>query len=163
MVVERARSLIAANGFKLDAEALVGTLSPAGRQLVEICRAIALGSSLLIFDEPTSSLSEAETHEVFRIVRRFRERKAGIIYITHRLEELRSLGDRVTVLRDGATVFTGPLGGLKREELIQHMVGRSLSALTAAYRLNQVRLSCAWRGSAVGSCAMSPLSCAPAK
>jgi ABC-type sugar transport system ATPase subunit len=128
VAVERARSLIAANGFKLDAEALVQTLSPAGRQLVEICRAIALGSSLLIFDEPTSSLSEAETREVFRIVRQFRERKAGVIYITHRLEELRSLGDRVTVLRDGATAFTGSLAELTREQLIQHMVGRPLSA-----------------------------------
>jgi ABC-type sugar transport system ATPase subunit len=128
VVAERARSLIAANGFKLDADAPVQSLSPAGRQLVEICRAIAQGSSLLIFDEPTSSLSDAETREVFRIVRQFRERKAGIIYITHRLEELRSLGDRVTVLRDGATVYTGDLTSLTREQLIQHMVGRPVSA-----------------------------------
>ena len=128
VIADRARSLIAVNGFKLDADAPVQSLSPAGRQLVEICRAIAQGSSLLIFDEPTSSLSEAETREVFRIVRQFRERKAGIIYITHRLEELRSLGDRVTVLRDGATVFTGDLAGLTREQLIQHMVGRSVNA-----------------------------------
>lgn len=129
VIVERAASLIAANKFHLDAEARVEHLSPAGRQLVEICRAIAQGSSLLIFDEPTSSLSDSETREVFRIVRQLRDRGVGLIYITHRLEELRSLGDRVTVLRDGATVFTGALAGLTREQLIQHMVGRTVNAV----------------------------------
>ncbi len=129
VIVERAASLIAGNGFHLDAEAQVQQLSPAGRQLVEICRAIAQGSSLLIFDEPTSSLSETETREVFRIVRQLRERNVGVIYITHRLEELRSLGDRVTVLRDGATVYTGALADLSREELIQQMVGRAVNAI----------------------------------
>ncbi len=107
----------------------MGNLSPAGRQLVEICRAIAQGSSLLIFDEPTSSLSESETHEVFRIVRQLRRRNVGVIYITHRLDELRSLGDRVTVLRDGATVYTGALSDLTREQLIQYMVGRAVNAV----------------------------------
>ena len=77
--------------------------------MVEICRAIQHGSSLLIFDEPTSSLSDAETQQVFRIVRDLRARKMGVIYITHRLDELRAVGDRVTVLRDGSTVHTGNL------------------------------------------------------
>src|SRR5260370_998585 len=94
----------------------------AGKQMVEICRAIEQGSSLLIFDEPTSSLSESETKEVFRIVRELRDRKVGVIYITHRLEELRSVGDRVTVLRDGETVHSGPLAELSIERLIQPMV-----------------------------------------
>ena len=76
-----------------------------------ICRAIQHGSSLLIFDEPTSSLSGAETEEVFRIVRTLRARGMGVIYITHRLEELRAIGDRVTILRDGATVHTRAAGG----------------------------------------------------
>ncbi len=129
VIIDRARSLITGNGFPLDPEAEVRTLSPAGRQLVEICRAIAQGSSLLIFDEPTSSLSDAETREVFRIVGQLRNRGVGVIYITHRLEELRSLGDRVTVLRDGATVFTGALAELTREQLIQHMVGRAVNAV----------------------------------
>src|SRR5437762_7646330 len=108
----RARRLIADHNFPLQAEWRVEKLSPAAKQLVEICRAIQQGSSLLIFDEPTSSLSESETQEVFRIVRTLRERKMGVIYITHRLEELRSVGDRVTILRDGETVHTGPLGEL---------------------------------------------------
>src|SRR6202035_1833650 len=88
-IVTRARRLIERHAFPLQADAMVGKLSPAGKQMVEICRAVEQGSSLLIFDEPTSSLSEAETQEVFRIVRALRERNVGVIYITHRLEELR--------------------------------------------------------------------------
>jgi ABC-type sugar transport system ATPase subunit len=127
-IVAKASRIIAEHGFRLDPQARVSKLSPAGKQLVEICRALAQGSSLLIFDEPTSSLSNAETAEVFRIVRTLCERKLGVIYITHRLEELRSIGDRVTVLRDGATVHSGPLRELSRDQLIQHMVGRSVHA-----------------------------------
>jgi ABC-type sugar transport system ATPase subunit len=128
-IVARAARIISEHGFKLDPQARVAKLSPAGKQLVEICRALAQGSSLLIFDEPTSSLSNAETAEVFRIVRTLCERKLGVIYITHRLEELRSIGDRVTVLRDGATVHTGLLRELSHDQLIQQMVGRSLNAI----------------------------------
>src|SRR5260370_7551081 len=77
--------------------------------MVEICLAIQQGPSLLIFDEPTSSLSESETQEVFRIVRALRDRNVGVIYITHRLEELRAIGDRVTVLRDGETLHSATM------------------------------------------------------
>jgi ABC-type sugar transport system ATPase subunit len=97
--------------------------------MVEICRAIEQGSSLLIFDEPTSSLTESETREVFRIVQELRARQVGVIYITHRLEELRAVGDRVTVLRDGETVHSGLLADLSRARLIQHMVGREVTSL----------------------------------
>jgi ABC-type sugar transport system ATPase subunit len=124
-----ARKLIAEHHFPLQAEWRVDKLSPAGKQLVEICRAIAHGSSLLIFDEPTSSLSESETHEVFRIVKSLREHKMGVIYITHRLEELRAVGDRVTILRDGDTVHTASLKEISNERIIQHMVGRELGGL----------------------------------
>ena len=128
-ITEQARRLITENGFRLDPKTRVDRLTPAGKQLVEICRAISQGSSLLIFDEPTSSLSEAETREVFRIVRELCQRKLAVIYITHRLEELRSIGDRVTVLRDGATVHTGALKYLTRDQLIQQMVGRSVNSI----------------------------------
>jgi ABC-type sugar transport system ATPase subunit len=126
---ERAARLIERHGFPLQPDWKVQRLSPAGKQLVEICRALEQGSSLLIFDEPTSSLSEAETQEVFRIVGTLRDRKIGVIYITHRLEELRSVGDRVTVLRDGETVHSGPLRELSIDQLIRHMVGREVSAI----------------------------------
>jgi len=126
---EQAARLIAEHRFPLQAEWRVDKLSPAGKQMVEICRAIQQGSSLLIFDEPTSSLSAAETEEVFRIVRALRARNMGVIYITHRLEELRSIGDRVTVLRDGETVHSGALGEISADQLIRHMVGREVSTI----------------------------------
>src|SRR6266568_3085508 len=128
-MISRARRLIEEHHFPLQAEWRVEKLSPAAKQLVEICRAIQHGSSLLIFDEPTSSLSEAETQEVFRIVRTLRDRKMGVIYITHRLEELRAVGDRVTVLRDGETVHSGPLSELSIDNLIKHMVGREVTTI----------------------------------
>jgi ABC-type sugar transport system ATPase subunit len=128
-MMERAKQLIADHGFPLQPEWTVGRLSPAGKQLVEICRAVLHGSSLLIFDEPTSSLSESETREVFRIANSLKQRGMGVIYITHRLDELRSVGDRVTVLRDGETVHCGPLTELNTEGLIKHMVGREVAAL----------------------------------
>ena len=125
----RARRLIERHAFPLQAEAMVGNLSPAGKQMVEICRAVQQGSSLLIFDEPTSSLTESETREVFRIVQELRLREVGVIYITHRLEELRTIGDRVTVLRDGETVHSCMLNELTTDQLIQHMVGRAVNSL----------------------------------
>jgi ABC-type sugar transport system ATPase subunit len=128
-LVQSAARLIEQHGFPLSAEARVEKLSPAGKQLVEICRAIAFQSKLLIFDEPTSSLSQAESHEVFRIARGLRGRGVSVIYITHRMEELRSLGDRVTVLRDGETVYTEDMAGTTTADLIRHMVGREFEAI----------------------------------
>src|SRR5229473_8305758 len=127
--IQRAARLIEEHHFPLKAEWKVEKLSPAGKQMVEICRAIQQGSSLLIFDEPTSSLSESETHEVFRIVRTLRDRKMGVIYITHRLEELRAVGDRVTILRDGETVHTCALSELTTSQLIKYMVGREVTSI----------------------------------
>ncbi len=127
-MTRQAAILIEHHKFPLQADWQVEKLSPAGKQLVEICRAIYHGSNVLIFDEPTSSLSNSETAEVFKIVRTLCERKVGVIYITHRLEELRSVGKRVTVLRDGQTVHRGLLADLTREQLIAHMVGRQIEA-----------------------------------
>jgi len=128
-MIEAASLVIAEHRFPLRAEWAVEKLTPAGKQLVEICRAILHGSSLVIFDEPTSSLSGSEAAEVFRIVRTLRERQVGVIYITHRLDELQSVGDRVTIMRDGRTVHTGPSAELTTERIIHHMVGREVSAI----------------------------------
>jgi ABC-type sugar transport system ATPase subunit len=128
-MMQMAERLIAEHRFPLQAGWRVEKLGPAGKQVVEICRAIQHGSSLLIFDEPTSSLSDAETQEVFRIVAALRARGMGIVYITHRMEELRAVGERVTILRDGATVFTGALASLTNDEIIRHMVGREVTAI----------------------------------
>jgi len=126
---EAASRLIADHQFPLRAEWRVEKLTPAGKQLVEICRAILHGSSLVIFDEPTSSLSGSEAAEVFRIVKTLRDRNMGVIYITHRLDELQAVGDRVTILRDGKTVHTSQLAELTTDRIIQHMVGREVSTI----------------------------------
>ncbi len=128
-MIEQAARMIEEHHFPLHADWPVQRLSPAGTQLVGICRAIQHGSSLVIFDEPTSSLSGEETEEVFRIVRTLRARGMGVIYITHRLEELRAIGDRVTILRDGATVHSGPLAEVTTDRIIHHMVGREMVSL----------------------------------
>lgn len=125
----QAARLIQEHNFPLQANWIVQNLSPAQKQLVEICRAIQAGSGLLIFDEPTSSLSESETKEVFRIVRELRQRGTGVIYITHRLDELRSVGDRVTIFRDGEWVHTCRLEELDTAQLIKHMVGREVTSI----------------------------------
>jgi len=128
-MIEAASRLIADHQFPLRAEWRVEKLTPAGKQLVEICRAILHGSSLVIFDEPTSSLSGSEAAEVFRIVKTLRDRKMGVIYITHRLDELQAVGDRVTILRDGKSVHTSQLAELSTDRIIQHMVGREVSTI----------------------------------
>lgn len=119
-----ARRLIEEHSFPLRPDWRVERLGPAGRQLVEICRALAHQASLLIFDEPTSALSGQESGEVLRIVRELRSRGLAVIYITHRMKELREVGDRATVLRDGATVFSAPMTEVDDDELIRQMAGR---------------------------------------
>ncbi len=102
----------------------VGELSLAQRQLVAIARALSQECRLLILDEPTASLSERETDALFRVIRRLQDRGVAVLYVSHRLEELFALADRVTVLRDGRHVATRPVGDVTREELIRLMVGR---------------------------------------
>jgi ABC-type sugar transport system ATPase subunit len=128
-ILRDAGRLISDHHFPLQPDWRVDRLSPAGKQLVEICRAIHRGSSLLIFDEPTSALSDSETREVFGIVRTLRGRYMGVIYITHRLEELRAIGDRVTILRDGVTVHSAPFASMTTPEIIRHMVGREVETI----------------------------------
>ena len=122
-------ALIEEHGFPLQAGWQVEQLSPAQKQLVEICRALHSASSLLVFDEPTSSLSDAEATEVFHIVRSLRARGMGIVYITHRLEELSQVADRITVLRDGGTVHSSPFANVTTDQVVHHMVGREVSAI----------------------------------
>jgi len=125
--LEAARRLITRQGFPLDPAARVGRLGPAGRQLVEICRALVFDASILIFDEPTSSLSDAEAAQVFGIIDDLRRHGRAVVYITHRMEELRRLGDRATVLRDGETVFSGLMSEVSNDDLIRRMVGRAVN------------------------------------
>jgi ribose transport system ATP-binding protein len=109
--------------------ARAGELSVADRQMVEIARALALGCRVLVLDEPTSSLTTADTQNLFRLVRRLRDQGQSIIYISHFLEEVQSLSDRYTVLRDGVSVATGPTAETNADELARLMVGRQVSDL----------------------------------
>ena len=130
----KTKQIIESHDFPLKAAWRVEHLRPAQRQLVEICRALHGSPSLLIFDEPTSSLSEAETAKVFRTVRQLRDRGISVIYITHKLVELTEVADRITILRDGETVFSGKPGDTTVGEIVRHMVGRSISAFYSRER-----------------------------
>jgi ABC-type sugar transport system ATPase subunit len=107
--------------------ALVGNLSVARQQLVEIARALAIRARILVLDEPTASLSQHEAGTLMARLRRLREQGVGIIYISHRLEEIRRLADRITVLRDGRNVGTRDARVVDPDELIRQMVGRDVS------------------------------------
>jgi ABC-type sugar transport system ATPase subunit len=123
-----AENLIAKLGMSeiRDVRKTVAELSVASRQLVEIARALATRARILVLDEPTSSLSESETENLFATLNHLREQGVGIIYISHRLEEIMRLADRVTVLRDGHTVGTRDIGEVDQHELVRWMVGREI-------------------------------------
>src|SRR4030095_948463 len=116
-------------GARSDRERGAGALSMPEQQLVEIARALGADARVLILDEPTASLSEDDARNLFRVLRRLRDEGVGLIYISHRLEELPAIADRVTVMRDGATIDTRDVAGVSRQELIQLMVGRELTAV----------------------------------
>ena len=91
---------------KLDPRTKVADLTVAKQQMVEIAKALSFNSQVLIMDEPTAALTEAEIDELFRIIRQLRDKGVGIVYISHRLEELKQISDRITVMRDGHYVDT---------------------------------------------------------
>jgi rhamnose transport system ATP-binding protein len=125
----RATELLAEVGAKIAPEMTASELSMPQQQLVEIARALGADAKVLIMDEPTASLSESDTQNLFNVIRRLRERGVGIIYISHRLDELPLIADRVTVLRDGRTIDRRLMSEVNQTELIQLMVGRELSAV----------------------------------
>jgi len=124
-----ARELLDRIGAKIDPETTASELSMPQQQLVEIARALGANARILIFDEPTASLSADDTAHLFQVIRELRSQGVGMIYISHRLEELSEIADRVTVLRDGHTIETREMAGTTREQLIRLMVGRDLSAV----------------------------------
>src|SRR5215472_15640155 len=125
----RTEELLQRVGANIDPHADAAGLSMAQQQLIEIARALGCNAKILILDEPTACLSQNETQILFSVLRSLRAQGVGIIYISHRLEELSAIADRVTVLRDGAAVATRSMSEIGREELIQLMVGRELSAI----------------------------------
>jgi rhamnose transport system ATP-binding protein len=125
----RAKELLDRAGASIDPDTPASSLSMPEQQLVEIAKAIGAKARILIMDEPTSSLTETEVERLFRAIASFRVEGAGIVYISHRLEEVFSIADRITVLRDGETVGTWRRDEVTREEVIHRMAGRELSAV----------------------------------
>jgi len=122
---EQARELLARVGVDVDPRTPVGRLGIARMQMVEIAKALALQARVLIMDEPTAVLTTGEVDKLFSIVRRLREEGVAIVFITHHLEEIAAIGDRVTVLRDGRSVAEVP-AGTPQDELVRLMVGRPI-------------------------------------
>jgi rhamnose transport system ATP-binding protein len=149
----RTREALTAVGEMLPPQAPAGNLTPAQRQLVEIAGAVTQAARVLILDEPTSSLSAEETRVLFEHLRRFRANGAAILYVSHRFEDIFTLADEVTVLRDGRRVWTGPLAATSPEHLIRQMVGRETVPSTGPARREPgpVRLSCHGLSAADGS------------
>ncbi|MFI6345580.1 sugar ABC transporter ATP-binding protein [Streptomyces sp. NPDC050560] len=126
----RAREMLDAVGLgDVDPDATVADLTTATRQLVEIARVLGAAPGLVVFDEPTTALSEREAAALLERVRRLRDGGTAVLYVTHRLEEMFEIGDRVTVLRDGRSVTTRDFAGLDESALIAAMVGREVTNL----------------------------------
>ncbi|HEY1997329.1 sugar ABC transporter ATP-binding protein [Paraburkholderia sp.] len=128
---EDARAVLKSIDMNLDPATRVSELSVGQKQMIEIAKAISYQSKVIIMDEPTASLSHHETRVLLDLIKRLRQKEIGIIYISHRLEEVLELADRVTVLRDGTTVDTQPIAEVTRESLVRKMVDRELSELYA--------------------------------
>ena len=124
----RARLILDELGVDIDADALVGSLSAGYMQIVEIAKALSKKARILVMDEPTSSLSEAETSALFELVGRLRAAGISIVYISHRMAEILTLCDRVTVMRDGETVMTADCADLSVARIVEAMLGEGNAA-----------------------------------
>jgi len=125
---KKARDLCALLDLDIDLDRPVEVYPLSVKNRVEIAKALAFNARILVMDEPTSALNAHEVERLFRIVENLKERGCGIVYITHRMEEIYRIGDRITVLRDGQTVGAAPVAELKEDELVRWMVGRELSS-----------------------------------
>jgi ribose transport system ATP-binding protein len=122
----QAQELLDVIHLNLDPRTKVANLSVAQQQMVEIAKALSFNSEVLIMDEPTAALTESEIEELFSIIRKLRQQGVGIVYISHRLEELKLISDRITVMRDGRYIDTVLTEETTRDEIISMMVGRTI-------------------------------------
>lgn len=132
---EEARTHLRKVGLDVDPATEVRRLSVAQMQMVEIAKALSHQAKVLLLDEPTASITDAETEILFRLVRQLRDQGTAILFVSHKLEEVLSLCDRVTVLRDGETTLRGaPMTGMTRQTLIEAMIGRAERPVIARSR-----------------------------
>jgi galactofuranose transport system ATP-binding protein len=139
----QARETLRQYGVDTDVTRPLHTLGMGARQMVALARAVQVDARIVIMDEPTSSLEPREVDTLFSVIRRLRAQGIGVVYVSHRLDELYEICDQVTVLRDGQSVHTGPMAGLDRLTLISLMLGRELSQVrrdgTTAFGAEQHR------------------------
>ena len=128
-LMERCEAFLTANKFNLNPRASVGGLSIGQKQLVMVAKAISWTPKVLVLDEPTTALSQADVENLFEIVRHLKEMGTSVIFVTHKLEEIFALTDRVTILRDGQVITTYEKAEYQRDKIISGMVGRELSQL----------------------------------
>jgi ABC-type sugar transport system ATPase subunit len=121
-----AQKLLDRIGCKIDSKTLIGSLSTSQKQLVEICKALSFSADIIVMDEPTSALTDAECKILYQIIAELKTKNISIIYISHKLDEIFKLSDRITVLRDGAAICTLNTSTTNRDEIISLMVGRSV-------------------------------------
>ena len=114
-------------GVKVNPKAIMSTMPVSQRQMVEIAKAVSFNSKIIVLDEPTSSLTETEVEHLFRIINMLRDRGCGIIYISHKMEEILRISDDVTIMRDGQYIATRAAKDLTMDEIIRLMVGRELT------------------------------------
>lgn len=115
-------------GIAVDPREIMGNMPVAKRQMAEIAKAVSYNAKILVLDEPTSSLTESEVEHLFRIINMLKERGCGIIYISHKMEEIFRISDEITVMRDGTHVMTAPASELTMDRIIKLMVGRELTS-----------------------------------
>ena len=123
---EKAKALLDQVNLNVDTATLVGSLSAAQRQMVEVAKALSFNSRLIIMDEPTSSLTDKETGILFGIIRNLKNRGVSIVFITHRIEEIFVIADRVAIMRDGEMIMVRNTGDIDKNEVISAMVGRNI-------------------------------------
>ena len=124
-----ARALLARFGVTIDVRQPLARYSTATQQMVAIARAIGFDARLVIMDEPTSSLTEREVEVLFGVIRQLREHGVSVVFVSHKLDELYAVCDRVTIMRDGRTVMAGPLSALPKTALVAHMLGRNAQSV----------------------------------
>ena len=125
-LIQRTREILASLDLQVPADAKVKDLGVAQQQMVEIAKALSLESRLIVMDEPTAALTSREIDRLFATIRELKDRGVAIVYISHRLDEVKTLGDRATILRDGSLVGTVAVAETPIDELIRLMVGRDL-------------------------------------
>ena len=122
-----AKKVLSSLGMDIDPRHIVGDMSVSKQQMVEIAKALSINAKILIMDEPTSSLTAREIEELFKIIKQLRENGCGIVYISHRLEELKEIVDRVTIMRDGKYISSANFADVSMNKIISDMVGREIT------------------------------------